>query len=80
MRRSAARFDLDYSLDFVLALLDQRPIRGGYVGRGTAVVRDVPVPKLHFTDPNDVKFHKDVSDAMLALRKLPVSRSPLSRR
>ena len=80
------RRDLGYSLDFVLALLDQRPIefflrkrgsafRGAYVARGTAVMKDVPVPKLDFTDPNDVKFHDDVSVAMGALRKLNAATS-----
>ncbi|QBJ95113.1 hypothetical protein ERC79_03425 [Rhodococcus sp. ABRD24] len=73
--------DLDYSLDFILALLDQRPIecflrkrgsafRGGYVARGTAVMKDVPVPRLDFTDPHDMKFHDDVASATVTLREL----------
>lgn len=73
--------NLGYSLDFVLALLDQRPIefflrkrgsafRGGYVARGTAVMNDVPVPRLDFSNQVDVKFHDDVASGMVTLRKL----------
>lgn len=73
--------DLGYSLDFVLALLDQRPIefflrkrgsafRGGYVARGTAVMSDVPVPRLDFSNAADLQFHDDVAAEMVALRKL----------
>ncbi|MES9602309.1 type I restriction endonuclease [Actinomadura sp. NPDC000929] len=73
--------NLGYSLDFVLALLDQRPIefflrkrgsafRDGYVARGTAVMNDVPVPRLDFNDSVDVEFHNDVASKMVALRNL----------
>lgn len=70
-----------YSLDFVLALLDQAPVefylrkrgspfRGGYVARGSDVVEDVPVPKIDFGDGQDRKFHNDVSTTMEKLRML----------
>lgn len=83
--------DLGYSLDFVLALLDQRPIefflrkrgspfRGGYYARGTAVMNDVPVPKLDFDDEADVAFHDKVSALMVDLRKLHAKTATTSER
>ena len=68
-----------YSLDFILALLDQTEIefflskrgssfRGGYTARGTAVIADVPVPVLDFDSPADQSFHDEVSSEMAQLR------------
>lgn len=70
-----------YSLDFVLGLLDQAPIeyflrkrgsvfRGGYYARGTDVIGDAPVPKLDFTVAADQKFHDDVVAEVRHLRAL----------
>lgn len=83
--------DLGYSLDFVLALLDQRPIefflrkrgspfRGGYYARGTAVMNDVPVPKLDFNDPADLEFHDKVAALMVKLRALHAKTATTSER
>jgi hypothetical protein len=69
-----------YSLDFVLALLDQTPIefylrkrgsafRGGYVSRGTDVIEEVPVPNLDFGNEVDRTFHDHVSAKMAELRQ-----------
>lgn len=57
-----------YSLEFILALLNQRasefflrkrgsPFRGGYYSRGTAVVADLPVPKIDFNDAASSRRH-----------------------
>lgn len=73
--------DLGYSLDFVLALLDQAPVefflrkrgsvfRGGYYSRGTDVIGDTPIPRLDFTVAAEKKFHDDVSTKMASLRAL----------
>jgi hypothetical protein len=73
-----------YSLDFVLALLDQAPIefylrkrgspfRGGYVARGSDVMEEVPVPKLDFGDERDRQFHERVSNSMEKLRRLTMA-------
>ncbi|WP_241980984.1 N-6 DNA methylase [Cryobacterium sp. TMT2-23] len=73
--------DSGYSLDFVLALLDQAPIefflrkrgspfRGGYFARGTDAIADVPVPKLDFEDATDVSFHDSVSRLTKDIRDL----------
>ncbi len=70
---------LDYSLDFVLGLLDQAPIeyflrkrgsvfRGGYYARGTDVIGDTPVPKVDFTKAADRQFHHDVAQEVRTLR------------
>lgn len=70
---------LDYSLDFVLGLLDQAPIeyflrkrgsvfRGGYYARGTDVIGDAPAPKLDFTQAADRQFHDDVAQEVRMLR------------
>lgn len=69
-----------YSLDFVLALLDQIPIefylrkrgspfRGGYVSRGTDVIEEVPVPHVDFSKEQDRRFHDRVSATMAQLRE-----------
>lgn len=81
----------DYSLDFVLGLLDQAPIeyflrkrgsvfRGGYYARGTDVIGDVPVPKLDFTDPTDRAFHNDVTREVRNLRTLHMKTPTVSPR
>lgn len=57
-----------YSLEFILALLNQRaieyfcrkrgsPFRGGYYSRGTAVLEDVPVPIIDFKDKKQKALH-----------------------
>lgn len=80
-----------YSLDFVLALLDQVPIefylrkrgspfRGGYVARGSDVVEDVPVPKIDFKDEQDRQFHEHVSSTMERLRQLTMNTSQVAPR
>lgn len=62
----------DYSLDFILGLLDQSPIefflrksgspfQGGYYSRGAAVIKEVPIPKLNFAVVSDKKFHDEIS-------------------
>ncbi|MFF2088179.1 Eco57I restriction-modification methylase domain-containing protein [Nocardia sp. NPDC058176] len=69
----------DYSLDFVLALLDQpeiemflrkrgSPFRGGYYARGSDVIAAVPLPRLDFGDPQDVLWHSEISSKALSLR------------
>ena len=69
-----------YSLDFILALLDQTPIefflrksgspfQGGYYSRGTAVIKEVPVPQLDFTVADDVKFHDEVAQLTREIRQ-----------
>ncbi|OFT64657.1 Eco57I restriction-modification methylase domain-containing protein [Corynebacterium sp. HMSC05D03] len=71
----------DFSLEFVLALLDQEeieffltkrgsPFRGGFYSRGTDVITDVPVPDLDFSNPDHVDFHDSVRELMIKLRKL----------
>ncbi|STC69262.1 Type IIS restriction enzyme Eco57I [Corynebacterium pilosum] len=73
--------DARYSLDYVLGVLDQpvvefylrkrgSPFRGGYFARGTAVIAEVPLPKLNFDDPEDIRFQESVIDLMKGLRKL----------
>ena len=73
--------DSNYSLDFVLGLLDQAPIeyylrkrgsvfRGGYYARGTDVIGDTPIPKLDFDNAADRKFHDDVAHEVQRLRWL----------
>ena len=67
-----------YSLEFILALLNQRvsefylrkrgsPFRGGYYSRGTAVVADLPVPIIDFKDPHKAAIHDNIT---LLTRKL----------
>jgi hypothetical protein len=81
----------DYSLDFVLGLLDQAPIeyflrkrgsvfRGGYYARGTDVIGDVPVPRLDFTNPADRAFHNDVTREVRKLRALHMKTPTVSPR
>jgi hypothetical protein len=71
----------NYSLDFFLALLSQAPIeffnrksgspfQGGYFARGTAVVQEVPVPRLDFSNSEDLAFHQLVSDSNKQIRDL----------
>jgi hypothetical protein len=83
--------DLNVSLDFVLALLDQTPIeffvrkrgsafRGGYFARGTDVIGEIPVPKLDFSIVSDKQFHDDVAKAMQDLRKLHMRTSSVPSR
>ena len=83
--------DLGYSLDFVLALLDQAPIefflrkrgsvfRGGYYSRGTDVIGETPVPQLDFTVATEKKFHDDVSTKMASLRTLHMKRPTIPER
>jgi len=66
-------------LEFILAALNQRavefflrkqgsPFRGGYYSRGSAVVSDLPIPKIDFTNPTQAKAHKQIT----ALAKLTV--------
>jgi len=61
-----------YSLEFTLALLNQRvaefflrkrgsPFQGGYYSRGTAVVADLPVPRIDFDDPKETAIHNNIS-------------------
>lgn len=80
-----------YSLDFVLGLLDQAPIeyflrkrgsvfRGGYYARGTDVIGDTPVPKLDFAEATDQKFHDDVVAEVKRLRTLNMRTSKVSPR
>jgi hypothetical protein len=72
--------DSGYSLDFVLALLDQIPIefylrkrgspfRGGYVSRGSDVIEGVPVPLVDFSNEQDRRFHDSISETMGKLRE-----------
>ncbi|MDO8731454.1 MAG: type I restriction endonuclease [Actinomycetota bacterium] len=83
--------DMEYSLDFVLGLLDQAPIefflrkrgsvfRGGYYSRGTDVIGDTPVPKLDFAKAADKKFHDDVTREVRVLRSLHMKTSSISTR
>lgn len=80
-----------YSLDFVLALLDQVPVefylrksgspfKGGYVSRGTDVIAEVPVPKIDFEDEQDRHFHNHVSSTMEKLRSLTMKTSRVAPR
>lgn len=77
-----------YSLDFVLALLDQTatefyirksgsPFQGGYYSRGTAVIGEVPVPKIDFLDHEEKKLHDDISAKQKRCRDLSESFSRL---
>jgi len=61
-----------YSLDFVLALLDQTaieffirkrgsPFQGGYYSRGTAVISEVPVPRIDFRDSIQTRWHDEIA-------------------
>jgi type I restriction-modification system DNA methylase subunit len=61
-----------YSIEFILALLNQRvieyflrkrgsPFGGGYYSRGSAVVADLPVPKLDFKEPKQCAVHKEIT-------------------
>lgn len=81
----------NYSLDFVLGLLDQAPIefflrkrgsvfRGGYYARGTDVIGDTPVPLLDFTKTADKRFHDDISTEVQALRALNMKAPTISAR
>jgi len=60
-----------YALEFILALLNQpvveyfmrkrgSPFRGGYYSRGSAVVSDLPVPILDFSDSSQVRIHDEI--------------------
>jgi len=60
-----------YSLEFILALLNQRvveffmrkrgsPFRGGYYSRGSAVVSDLPVPRLDFGRADHQQLHNEI--------------------
>jgi len=68
-----------YSLDFVLGLLDQPPIefflrksgspfQGGYYSRGTAVIKEVPIPRLDFDVEDDKIFHNRISQLTVEIR------------
>lgn len=61
-----------YSLEFILALLNQpemefytrkrgSPFRGGYYSRGSAVASDVPVPRLDFANPQHAAAHARIT-------------------
>lgn len=71
----------NYSLDFFLALLSQTPIeffnrksgspfQGGYFARGTAVVQEVPVPRLDFSNSEDLAFHQLITESNKQIRNL----------
>ena len=61
-----------YSLEFIMGLLNQRPLeyflrkrgspfRGGYYSRGSAVLADVPVPKLDLTNNvSHIRAHDEI--------------------
>ena len=62
-----------YTIEFILALLNQRvieyflrkrgsPFRGGYYSRGSAVISDCPVPRLNIEDPAHASTMKDVTE------------------
>lgn len=62
---------MGYSLEFLLALLNHQtsefflrkrgsPFRGGYYSRGSAVVSDLPVPRLDFENAATVSLHNKV--------------------
>jgi hypothetical protein len=64
---------MGYSLYFILALLNQRvieyfcrkrgsPFRGRYYSRGTAVLKDVPVPKIDFRNKKQKGLHDLVAE------------------
>jgi hypothetical protein len=67
-----------YSLEFLLGLVNQRAIefycrkrgsafRGGYYSRGTAVLNDVPVPKIDFNDAAQKAAHDVITKAVRSL-------------
>lgn len=73
--------DSGYSLDFVLALLDQAPIefyirksgspfQGGYYSRGTAVIGEVPVPAVNFDNATEKNWHDDISRKQAECRQI----------
>jgi hypothetical protein len=62
---------MGYSLEFLLALLNHRtsefflrkrgsPFRGGYYSRGSAVVSDLPVPRLDFGNSTTLGLHNEI--------------------
>lgn len=62
-----------YSLEFIMALLNQplaeffmhkrgSPFRGGYFSRGSAVIADLPVPKLDFNNTSQHRLHQEVTN------------------
>jgi hypothetical protein len=73
-----------YSLEFILALLNQRPIElfsrkrgsafeGGWYARGSAVVSDIPVPQVDFSSQNHMRdSHDKISVLMLNLTSVSV--------
>lgn len=74
-----------YSLEFILALLNQRPIElfsrkrgsafeGGWYARGSAVVSDIPVPLINFSTQNNLKSAHDEISALTA-RMIQISES-----
>lgn len=83
--------DTEYTLDFILGLLDQPPIelflrkrgsvfQGGYYARGTDVISETPVPDLDFTVPRDKTFHDEVVTSVQALRTLHAQTSAVAQR
>lgn len=77
-----------YSLEFILALLNQNvveffmrkrgsPFRGGYYSRGSAVVADLPVPKLDFGRTEHQQVHNEITrlvrQMMIAKKDLAVA-------
>lgn len=77
-----------YSLDFILALLDQTaiefyirksgsPFQGGYYSRGTGVIGEVPVPYIDFSDHAQKVWHDSISSKQKRCRDLAESFSQL---
>jgi hypothetical protein len=73
-----------YALEFILGLLNHplteffmrkrgSPFRGGYFSRGSAVVKDLPVPKLDMAVSSDKDFHDAVVQLVRAIIMLNAS-------
>lgn len=77
-----------YSLEFFIGLLSQRaieffvrkrgsPFGGGWYARGTAVVDDIPIPKLDLDNAKDKAIHdsivSDVKALMLVKQKISLA-------
>ncbi|MDR0269856.1 Eco57I restriction-modification methylase domain-containing protein [Paenibacillus sp.] len=67
-----------YSLEFILGLLNQNvveffmrkrgsPFRGGYYSRGSAVVSDLPIPRLDFGRLEHQQIHSEITRSVREL-------------
>ena len=71
---------IPYSIYYIQALLNSKYLeyfafthgeifRGGYIARGTKVLKDMPIVKINFNEKNSKKLHDDISNLQEKMNK-----------